>query len=119
MAHQLETWRDGSASFVSAREHAWHRLGTVLPSGFDASQAMQHAKLGGWSVRMVGIQTAPVIDESGVTPALEVLDRFATVHQSMSRDEMLLEYLKTTKTGTYLIPPGVSENGFIGEGMFS
>ena len=45
--------------------------------------------------------------------------RFATVHRSMSRDEMLLEYLKTTKTGTYLIPPGVGETGFVGEGMFA
>ena len=47
------------------------------------------------------------------------VDRFATVHQSMSRDEMFLEYLKTTKTGTYLIPPGVGETGFVGEGMFA
>lgn len=47
------------------------------------------------------------------------VDRFATVHQSMSRDEMFLEYLKTTKTGTYLIPPGVGQEGFIGEGMFA
>ena len=47
------------------------------------------------------------------------VDRFATVHQSMSRDEMFLEYLKTTKTGTYLIPPGVGEAGFVGEGMFT
>ena len=46
-------------------------------------------------------------------------DRFATVHQSMSRDEMFLEYLKTTKTGTYLIPPGVGEEGFVGEGLFA
>ncbi len=41
------------------------------------------------------------------------------MHRSMSRDEMLLEYLKTTKTGTYLIPPGVGETGFVGEGMFA
>lgn len=47
------------------------------------------------------------------------VDRFATVHQSMSRDEMFLEYLKTTNTGTYLIPPGVGETGFVGEGMFA
>lgn len=47
------------------------------------------------------------------------VNRFATVHQSMSRDEMFLEYLKTTKTGTYLIPPGVGESGFVGEGMFT
>ncbi len=79
MAHQLETWNDGSASFVSAREHAWHRLGTVLPAGFDAAQAMQCAKLGGWNVRTVELQTTPVLDENGVTPALSVPDRYATV----------------------------------------
>ena len=50
-AHELETWSDGSASFVSARSHAWHRLGVVLPAGFDAAQAMRHARLGGWHVR--------------------------------------------------------------------
>ena len=79
MAHQLETWNDGSASFASAREHAWHRLGTVLPAEFDAAQAMKHAKLGGWNVRMVGVQTAPVLNENGVTPALEIPERYATV----------------------------------------
>ncbi|WKD57159.1 putative deferrochelatase/peroxidase EfeN precursor [Corynebacterium capitovis DSM 44611] len=46
-------------------------------------------------------------------------DRFATVHRSMSRDEMFTEYLKTTNTGTYLIPPGVGAEGFVGEGMFA
>ena len=79
MAHQLETWSDGSASFVSAREHAWHRLGTVLPQEFDAAQAMEYAKLGGWNVRKVALQTAPVIDAYGVTPSLPVPDQFATV----------------------------------------
>src|ERR1700712_4924822 len=78
MAHELEVWADGSASFVSAREHAWHRLGTVVPQQFDAAQAMSYAKLGGWNVRLVGLQTAPVLDENGVTPALEVTDRYAT-----------------------------------------
>ena len=79
MSHELEVWEDGSASFVSAREHAWHRLGTVLPEQFDAAQAMQFAKLGGWNVRTVELQTAPVLDENGVTPALSVPDRYATV----------------------------------------
>ena len=55
MSHDLEVWEDGSASFVSAREHAWHRLGTVVPQQFDAAQAMQYAKLGGWNVRLVGV----------------------------------------------------------------
>ena len=79
MSHELEVWEDGSASFVSAREHAWHRLGMVVPEQFDAAQAMQFAKLGGWNVRTVGLQTAPVLDENGVTPALSVPDRYATV----------------------------------------
>lgn len=80
MAHQLETWGRGqSASFVSAREHAWHRLGVVLSETFDAAQAMEHAKLGSWNVRKEALQTVPVIDEHGVTPSLPVPDQFATV----------------------------------------
>jgi len=79
MAHELETWSDGTASFVSAREHAWHRLGTVLPAEFDAAQAMQYAKLGGWNVRTMALQTAPVLSDDGVFGALPVPDQFATV----------------------------------------
>jgi phage/plasmid-like protein (TIGR03299 family) len=80
MAHQLETWGSGqSASFVSAREHAWHRLGVVLPGTFDAAQAMEHAKLGGWNVRKEALQTVAVIDDHGVSPSLPVPDQFATV----------------------------------------
>jgi phage/plasmid-like protein (TIGR03299 family) len=87
MSHDLEVWEDGSASFVSAREHAWHRLGTVVPQQFDAAQAMQYAKLGGWNVRLVGLQTAPVLDDNGVTPALEVTDRYATVRTNPDNGE--------------------------------
>ena len=67
MAHDLET-RDGgqSASFVSARQHAWHRLGTVLPEEFTAADAMRHAKLGGWNVRTQALQTTPVLSADGV-----------------------------------------------------
>lgn len=46
-------------------------------------------------------------------------DRFARVHKSMSNDEMFTEYLKTTSTGTYLVAPGVPDNGFIGQGIFT
>ena len=77
MAHQLETWANGSASFVSAREHAWHRLGTVLPERFDAAQAMQYAKLGGWNVRKESLTTT-VITGDGVS-TLSVPDQFASV----------------------------------------
>ena len=79
MAHQLETWQDGTASFVTAREHAWHRLGTVLPAALTAAQAMEHARLANWNVRKVALQTVPVLDAEGVTASLEVPEHFATV----------------------------------------
>jgi phage/plasmid-like protein (TIGR03299 family) len=77
MAHELETWSDGSASSVSARQHAWHRLGTVLPAEFDAAQAMRHARLGGWKVRKEPLTTT-VPTPDGVS-SLPVPDQFATV----------------------------------------
>src|SRR6266576_3242346 len=77
MSHELETYTDGTTAFVSAREHAWHRLGTVLPDRFNAAQAMQHAKLGGWNVRKEHLQ-AVVPDSDGVR-TIEVPGRFATV----------------------------------------
>lgn len=50
MAHEIETF--GSlASFVSARESAWHKLGTTLESTFDAETALSTAHLAGWDVR--------------------------------------------------------------------
>jgi phage/plasmid-like protein (TIGR03299 family) len=50
MAHNLDI-NNGTASFVSARQDAWHRLGTVLPETFTAEQAMEFGNLGGWNVR--------------------------------------------------------------------
>lgn len=50
MAHNLDTTND-TVSFVSAREHAWHQLGTVLPESFTAEEAMEHGHLGGWNLR--------------------------------------------------------------------
>lgn len=77
MAHQIEQFADGTAGFVSAREHAWHRLGTVVPQDFTAAEAMQHAFLGGWNVRKSPLTTS-VLSPEGVT-TVEVPDQFATV----------------------------------------
>src|SRR5919206_826472 len=77
MAHELETYADGSVGFVSAREHAWHRLGTVLPGTFDAAAAMSHAKLGGWQVRKEHLQ-AVAMTSDGVS-TLQVPGKYATV----------------------------------------
>lgn len=50
MSHNLDTTA-GQTSFVSAREDAWHQLGTVLPDCFTAEEAMTHGHLGGWNLR--------------------------------------------------------------------
>ncbi|HZO65258.1 MAG TPA: DUF932 domain-containing protein [Kribbellaceae bacterium] len=60
MAHELETFADGTTSFVSARQSAWHLLGTVTDRSQSAEEMMTKAKLGGWGVRkirLVGIDT--------------------------------------------------------------
>ncbi|MCK1803516.1 iron uptake transporter deferrochelatase/peroxidase subunit [Brevibacterium sp. R8603A2] len=33
--------------------------------------------------------------------------RFSRVHRNLARDDLFVEYLKTTGTGVYLVPPGV------------
>lgn len=63
MAHDLDT-TNGQTSFVSAREDAWHRLGTVLPETFSAEDAMEKGLLGGWDVRKVPLTaTVPVLGD--------------------------------------------------------
>lgn len=72
MAHELETI-NGQTSFVSARQSAWHRLGTVLPEEFTAEQALREANLGGWNVRKALLQA--VVDGQIV----DVPDRRAVI----------------------------------------
>ncbi|QAY16206.1 hypothetical protein SEA_SONALI_94 [Arthrobacter phage Sonali] len=50
MADLIETYGD-KAAFVSAREHAWHKLGTVTDDAMTAEDAMEKAHLAGWKVR--------------------------------------------------------------------
>ncbi|WP_018296769.1 Dyp-type peroxidase [Corynebacterium lubricantis] len=45
-------------------------------------------------------------------------DRFARVHQNMARDDMFTEYLKTTGSAVFLVPPGISEGQYIGQQVF-
>ncbi|MGW5147560.1 DUF932 domain-containing protein [Rhodococcus koreensis] len=82
MAHELDI-TNGVASFVSARQHAWHRLGTVLDDVMTAEEALQAAHLANWNVRKMPlyIPGEPQITDDGVTegPRIEVPDRFATV----------------------------------------
>lgn len=78
MAHDLDT-TDGQTSFASAREHAWHRLGTVLEESFDAEQAMREANLGRWNVRKLPL-FAVDYDRPGVS--IEVPRNYAIVRDN-------------------------------------
>lgn len=46
MAHELDI-TDGTASFASAKQDAWHRLGTVLEDVMTAQEALDAAHLSG------------------------------------------------------------------------
>lgn len=70
MAHEIETFSNGEAAFVSARMDAWHQLGTKTDDAMTAEEALKLAYLADWDVRKVAIVTA------NGTP---VPDRWATV----------------------------------------
>lgn len=76
MSHNLDTTA-GKTSFVSAREDAWHRLGTVLPDTFTANDAMEHGLLGGWNVRKT-----PLMAEIAEGLTIPVPEKFAVVRNN-------------------------------------
>lgn len=41
-------------------------------------------------------------------------DRFAQVHTNMARDDMFAEYLKTTSSSVFLVPPGATSGSYVG-----
>jgi phage/plasmid-like protein (TIGR03299 family) len=49
MAHNLEQFEDGTTAFFTAREVAWHKLGTVTENALTAEDALQTAFLD-WQV---------------------------------------------------------------------
>jgi phage/plasmid-like protein (TIGR03299 family) len=73
MAHKLETFDDGTTAFVTARQDAWHHLGTVTTDCLTATQVMDTAFLGGWAVRKEALRTvesdAPVPNRYATTRA--------------------------------------------------
>jgi phage/plasmid-like protein (TIGR03299 family) len=89
MGHMIERHADGTASFVSARRHAWHALGTVTESALTAQEAMDAAFLSGWNVRKLPLSAAE-ITQGGVT-SLEVPEQFATArtHPKTGRTDIL------------------------------
>jgi len=49
MAHAIEEYTDGTAAFFTAREVAWHKLGTVTDNALTAEDALKTAYLD-WTV---------------------------------------------------------------------
>jgi len=49
MSHQLEQFTDGTTAFFTAREVAWHKLGTVTADALTADDALRTAQLD-WEV---------------------------------------------------------------------
>lgn len=49
---------------------------------------------------------------------VKTLASFAAVHTNMARDDMFVEYLKTTSSAVFLVPPGASDGGYVGQGLF-
>jgi phage/plasmid-like protein (TIGR03299 family) len=72
----------GQAAFMSANAPAWHRLGTVTEGAQTPADALRIAHLDRWNVRLFALQTAPILDENGVTPSLSVPDQFAVVRDN-------------------------------------
>ena len=76
MAHNLDI-NEGQASFVSARQDAWHTLGITLPDAFTAEEAMEHGLLGGWNVRK-----APLVAATDAGDLVPVPGKFAVVRDN-------------------------------------
>lgn len=88
MSHQIEQFSSNRAAFVSVREHAWHRLGTVVDHALSAEEALELAHLSGWNVRKAPLQA---LQGEESAEALQVPGSFATVrtHPITGRPEVL------------------------------
>lgn len=51
MSANLETFEDGTVAFASAREVAWHKLGTITDGAMTAEEALELAQLD-WQVKV-------------------------------------------------------------------
>lgn len=94
MAHELETLANGQTAFVSARQSAWHRLGTVTSDCLTAEDAIAKALLGGWKVRKIVLQGVEATPD-GVN-IIECPDKVMTVRTNIVTGDT--EYLGVVGT---------------------
>lgn len=91
--HNLETFADGTVAFASAREVAWHKLGTVTEDAMTAEEALDKAQLNS----VVKVSDNPVTVEIA-GQKLTIPNKFVT-------------YREHAKTG--ITPLGVVGNRYV------
>lgn len=98
MAHALEEFEDGTTAFFTAREVAWHKLGTVTDDALTAEQALKTAYLD-WEVKksenpvqvLVPDVNGNFSDENGKNNLITTKDKFITYryHPKTNKPEAL------------------------------
>jgi phage/plasmid-like protein (TIGR03299 family) len=81
MAHELERLANGQTAFASARQSAWHQLGTITEQCMTADEIMTKAFLGGWKVRKITVQGVEVTDDG--VQIIECPDKWMTVRTNI------------------------------------
>ncbi|MET9122154.1 DUF932 domain-containing protein [Streptomyces sp. NPDC004528] len=89
MAHEIEQFTDGSAAFASARESAWHGLGTVTSGAMTAEEAMRIASLANWNVRLLDLTATELTPEGARSVAVPDHYASARTHPKSGRTETL------------------------------
>ena len=116
MAHDLDT-TEGQTAFVSAREDAWHRLGTVLPETFSAEDAMEKGLLGGWNVRkaplFASVPTLGEVDPEAVADA-EMLGLDAPEPEVLGTTEVPIENRFAVVRDNPVTPGQIDPLGVVG-----
>jgi phage/plasmid-like protein (TIGR03299 family) len=121
VAHQIEQFTDGTAAFFTARQDAWHRLGTVTTDCLTADSVMQIAHLGGWDIRKENLHTdsGAVVPNRWATTRLhpktgvrEVLGLVGDKYQIMQNEQVtdLLDFI-VDETGAHFETAGSLRGG--------
>lgn len=126
MAHNLDI-NEGVASFASAREAAWHQLGTVTDEAMTAQEALAAAHLAGWNIRKVPLfavdpetgnsmevpgRSAVIRDNPVIADQTDVLGDVGSAYKVVQNEE-LTELLDTLvdESGAHFETAGAIEGG--------
>lgn len=80
MAHEIETFEDGTAAFFASRQPAWHSLGTVTEGCLTAEEALNTAQLN-WQVFKSENPVKVTIDDERFQTDVSLADKFLTYRE--------------------------------------